>query len=134
MATDTVKGVLERLDSRFEFYPLEIVDLVNRSTSKNWLLHSPHRVQVINFEATGNALIVEQMSPKVINGRLVEYPKFYGVRNDKDLVLDKRAIQGLHLFSGIGTSLSGHWFCSEEFKCATESFARTFDFEFTREE
>jgi hypothetical protein len=133
-ATDKVKAVLEVLDPRFEFYPLEVVDLVKRSTRQIWLMHSPHRVQVINLEATGDALVVEQTPPETINGKLVVYQKFYRVRNDNDLVLDKAAIDGLHLWSGIPTSLSGSWFCSEEFKRASDSFARSFDFEFTREE
>lgn len=101
--------------------------------TKKSLLHAPHRVQVINLEATGAALVVKQTPPKIINGKLVEYPKFYRVRSDWELVLDKKAVEGLHLWSGNGTSLSGTWFCSEAFKRATEPFARSFDFEFTRE-
>lgn len=131
-ATDEVKLALEKLDPRLEFYPLELVDLVQDTTGLIWLLHSPHRVQVINLEANGDNLVVEQSPPKIINGRLVEYPRFYRIRAIERLVLDKRAIAGLHLWSGTPTSLS-RWFCSDELKEATEKFRRSFYFETVRE-
>lgn len=69
-------------------------------------MHRPHRVQSLNREAIGKALIVEQNAPGEINGRLVEYLKFYRVRSDKDVVLDRQTIVGLHLWSGTTISIS----------------------------
>lgn len=132
-ATPAVKAVLEALDPRLEFYPLEEVDLVKRATRKIWLLHTPHRVQVINLEASGAAVEVRQRAADMYEGKLVKYRPTYRVRDYGGLVLDKQAIEGLHLWTGtLNSDVS--WFCSEAFKQATEPFARSFDFEFTREE
>jgi hypothetical protein len=128
--TNEVKKAIEGLDPAFEFYPMDLEDRVHKKTIKNalWLLYSPYRRQVINLEATGPALRVEQSPPKMINGKLFEYPKFYRVSSISELVMDAKAVAGCHLFKGSARSLSSSWFCSEEFKRAVEPFRRTFDF------
>ena len=134
--TETVKTALEPFASRFEYFPLDVVDIPKGTEQRNglWLLYPPDRAQVINLAATGDALAIRQRPSEWINGKLVEFSKSYSVRDYKRLVIDKQAVEGLHLWSGVSGWLPGFWFCSEEFMRAATPFRRSFDFEFIPEE
>lgn len=83
--TDPVKAALEPFAARFEYFPLNVVDIRKGAEEQNslWLLYPPDRAQVINLVATGDALVIEQSPPEVINGKLVSFREafVFGISN-----------------------------------------------------
>lgn len=131
IVSSAAKDVLQTLDPAFEFFPLERVDLPRgeATTGDVWLLHTPHRLQVINMDATGDKVIKKQRPSEVIDGNLVNYRPTFDVPMEH-LIIDRSSTSGLHLYSGTPAALGAYWFCSEAFKNAVQPLRSSFDFMF----